>query len=151
MCVALIRCWLHRDGRKGRVGPTPRSCNTLRKAVPFTQSEGGMDTRAVRTAGPGSVVPMDHPVEAVSRVQYGSVGSTPLTEVQDICPQGVWAGHKGQTPADIWWPASQAAEPHTHPSRGKSQEGRPVSCSRQMYIFFRVSALFHENKVSSPF
>lgn len=137
------------------MGLTPRSRNTLRKAVPSSQSEGGMHTWAVRTAGPGSVVPTDHIMEAVSRVQDGSVGSTPplkfRTSVHRECGQAT----KGQTPADIWWPASQAAEPHTHPSPGKSQREdqclaveRYISFSEFLHYFMRIRFLHLSEGVS---
>lgn len=74
MFVVLVCCWLQRDGRKGRVGLTPRSRNTLRKAVSSTQGEGGRDMWAVGIDGQELVVPTDHPVKAVSRVWDRSGG-----------------------------------------------------------------------------
>lgn len=74
MFVVLVRGWLQRDGRKGGVGLTPRSRNTLRKAVSSTQGEGDRDVWAVGIDGQELVVPTDHPVKAVSRVWDRSGG-----------------------------------------------------------------------------
>jgi len=114
-----------------------------------------MDTWAVRTDGQGSVVPTDHPVKAVSRVRDRSAGSIPLLKFRTSVHRECGQATKGQTPAEIWWPASPAAELHTHPSLRKSQREdqclvveRCVSFSEFLHYFMRIRFLHLSEGVS---